>query len=67
MRALRGDKNRDFTETVRRDDATGQVIAAFLAHPSGLTSFSNYGAATVDLAAPCQDIFSTTPFDNFAS
>lgn len=43
------------------------ISVAALTSSGGLASFSNYGAATVDLAAPGTSILSTTPNGNYAS
>ncbi|MEZ2342819.1 Ig-like domain-containing protein, partial [Microcoleus sp.] len=43
------------------------ISVASTTRTDGLSSFSNYGATTVDLGAPGSDIYSTTPGANYAT
>ncbi len=46
--------------------AANNIIAVMSVDPNGgISSFSNFGARTVDLAAPGRDILSTVPDENF--
>lgn len=46
--------------------AANNIIAVMSVDPNGgMSSFSNYGARTVDLAAPGRDILSTVPGEDF--
>lgn len=46
-------------------DVENVIAVAATDHRDRLASFSNYGATTVDLAAPGVSIYSTTPGNNF--
>jgi subtilisin family serine protease/subtilisin-like proprotein convertase family protein len=48
-------------------DVANVISVAATDHADRLASFSNYGATTVDLAAPGENILSTTPNNSYAS
>lgn len=48
-------------------DAPNMLTVAATDHNDELASFSNYGATTVDLAAPGVDIYSTQPNNGYAT
>jgi serine protease len=47
-------------------DAPNVVVVASTTRTDGLSSFSNYGATSVDLGAPGSDILSTTPNNTYS-
>ena len=47
------------------DSANIISVGAFSSYNSGLTSYSNYGATSVDIAAPGSAILSTIPYNNY--
>ncbi|MFO0897057.1 MAG: S8 family serine peptidase [Pirellulales bacterium] len=61
-----GSNNDQFPTYPANFDLEGLVSVAATDHRDALASFSNYGATTVDLAAPGVDILSTTPNNTYS-
>ncbi|WP_155806242.1 S8 family serine peptidase, partial [Planktothrix agardhii] len=60
--------NNDITPAYPASYNLSNIISvASTTRTDGLSSFSNYGATTVDLGAPGSDIYSTTPGANYAT
>ena len=61
-------RNNDTTPTYPSNYASEAIVSvAATDHTDALAFFSNYGATTVDLAAPGVNILSTTPGNTYAS
>ncbi|MEO8613718.1 MAG: S8 family serine peptidase [Luteolibacter sp.] len=57
--------NNDTTPSYPANYTTTNIISvAALTQSNGLATFSNYGATTVDIAAPGKNIYSTMPVNN---
>lgn len=61
-----GSNNDQFPSYPASFDLEGLVSVAATDHRDALASFSNYGATSVDLAAPGVDILSTTPNNTYS-